>query len=117
MIQDVRDLHELTLTPQASKYWGMAAYNDSKLCNLLFAQELARQWPSVSVFACHPGNMVSTSISRHWWLYRLLFALVWPFTKSLVWNYFLIYAKHYKLFKLQRVNLKKSIKRNDCLSL
>ncbi|XP_067216413.1 WW domain-containing oxidoreductase isoform X2 [Linepithema humile] len=83
MIRNVEDLHELTLSPPAYKYWGMAAYNDSKLCNLLFAQELARQWPSVSVFACHPGNLVSTSLSRHWWLYRLLFALVRPFTKSL----------------------------------
>lgn len=28
--------------------------------------------------------MVSTSIQRNWWFYRLLFALVRPFTKSLV---------------------------------
>ncbi|KAH0949552.1 hypothetical protein HN011_000984 [Eciton burchellii] len=77
------DIDHLTLSPPAYKYWAMGAYNDSKLCNLLFAQELARKWPSVSVFACHPGNMVSTSISRYWWLYRLLFAIVRPFTKSL----------------------------------
>lgn len=77
------DIHLSTLSPPAYKYWAVGAYNDSKLCNLLFAQELARKWPSVSVFACHPGNMVSTSISRHWWLYRLLFAFVRPFTKSL----------------------------------
>ncbi|XP_011640819.1 WW domain-containing oxidoreductase isoform X1 [Pogonomyrmex barbatus] len=77
------DIHQSTLSPPAYKYWGMEAYNESKLCNILFAQELARQWPTVSVFSCHPGNMVSTSLSRHWWLYRLLFALVRPFTKSL----------------------------------
>lgn len=82
-IRTLEDLHQLTLSPPAYKYWAMGAYNESKLCNVLFAQELARQWPSVSVFACHPGNMVSTSISRYWWLYRLLFALVRPFTKSL----------------------------------
>lgn len=82
-IHTPEDIHQSTLSPPAYKYWAMGAYNDSKLCNLLFAQELARKWPSVSVFACHPGNMVSTSISRQWWLYRLLFALVRPFTKSL----------------------------------
>ncbi|XP_071553952.1 WW domain-containing oxidoreductase [Temnothorax nylanderi] len=83
LIRTVEDLHQLTLSPPAYKYWAMNAYNVSKLCNILFAQELARQWPSVSVFACHPGNLVSTSLSRYWWLYRLLFALVRPFTKSL----------------------------------
>ncbi|EZA53638.1 hypothetical protein DMN91_005483 [Ooceraea biroi] len=82
-IRSPEDVHQLTLSPPAYKYWAMGAYNESKLCNILFAQELARQWPSVSVFACHPGNMVSTSLSRHWWLYRLLFAIVRPFTKSL----------------------------------
>ncbi|XP_018352611.1 PREDICTED: WW domain-containing oxidoreductase-like isoform X1 [Trachymyrmex septentrionalis] len=82
-IRAVEDLHQLTLSVPAYKYWAMAAYNESKLCNILFVQELARQWPSVGVFACHPGNLVSTSISRHWWLYRLLFALARPFTKSL----------------------------------
>lgn len=83
MIRIPEDLHQSSLSPPAYKYWSMGAYNDSKLCNLLFAQELARQWPSVSVFVCHPGNLVSSSISRHWWLYRLLFALARPFTKSL----------------------------------
>ncbi|TGZ47499.1 WW domain-containing oxidoreductase [Temnothorax longispinosus] len=57
LIRTVEDLHQLTLSPPAYKYWAMNAYNVSKLCNILFAQELARQWPSVSVFACHPGNM------------------------------------------------------------
>lgn len=88
MIRTPEDIHQSTLSPPAYKYWPMAAYNDSKLCNVLFAQELARKWPSVSVFACHPGNLVSTSLSRQWWLYRLLFALVRPFTKSVVWNKF-----------------------------
>ncbi|EFN73055.1 WW domain-containing oxidoreductase [Camponotus floridanus] len=82
-IRTPEDIHQSTLSPPAYKYWAMGAYNDSKLCNILFAQELARKWPSVSVFACHPGNLVSTSLSRHWWLYRLLFALVRPFTKSM----------------------------------
>lgn len=38
----------------------------------------------VCVNALHPGNMVSSSIARNWWFYRLLFAFVRPFTKSLV---------------------------------
>ncbi|XP_046403683.1 WW domain-containing oxidoreductase isoform X1 [Ischnura elegans] len=66
---------------------GMSAYNDSKLCNVLFAAELFRRWGpgKRGVFAnsLHPGNMVSSNLSRSWWLYRLLFALVRPFTKSL----------------------------------
>lgn len=84
LISSVEDLHPLTLSPPAYKYWAMGAYNDSKLCNILFAQELARRWPSVSVFSCHPGNMVSSGLPRHFWVYRLLFAIVRPFTKSLV---------------------------------
>ncbi|XP_012054566.1 PREDICTED: WW domain-containing oxidoreductase-like [Atta cephalotes] len=81
-IRTVEDLHQ-SLSVPAYKYWAMAAYNESKLCNILFVQELARQWPSIGVFACHPGNLVFTSLSRQWWLYRLLFALARPFTKSL----------------------------------
>ncbi|XP_015601890.1 WW domain-containing oxidoreductase [Cephus cinctus] len=82
-IQSAEDIHPLTLSPPAYKYWSMGAYNDSKLCNMLFAQELARRWPSVSVFSCHPGNMVSSDLSRYSWTFRLLFAIVRPFTKSL----------------------------------
>jgi len=62
------------------------AYNDSKLCNVLFAFELSRRWSihGVTVNALHPGNMVATDLSRNWWFYRWLFYLVRPFTKSLV---------------------------------
>lgn len=73
------------LSPPASKYWSMMQYNNAKLCNVLFAHELSRKLQSrgISVFSLHPGNMVSTNLSRNWWFYRLLFALVRPFTKSL----------------------------------
>lgn len=73
------------LSPPASKYWSMIAYNNAKLCNVLFAHELGRklQRRGISVFVLHPGNMVSTGIQRYWWFYRLLFAVVRPFTKSL----------------------------------
>lgn len=82
-LRTVEDFHQLILSPPAHKYWCMGAYNDSKLCNILFAQELARRWPSVSIFSCHPGNMVSSSLSRYSWILRFLFTLVRPFTKSL----------------------------------
>ncbi|XP_014210952.1 WW domain-containing oxidoreductase [Copidosoma floridanum] len=82
-IRSAEDIYPLTLSPPAYKYWSMGAYNNSKFYNVLFAQELAKRWPSVGVFSCHPGNMVSSNISRHYWLYRFLFALVRPFTKSL----------------------------------
>ena len=83
-LQTIEDFHQLILSPPAYKYWYMEAYNNSKLCNILFAQELANRWPSVNVFSCHPGNMVSSSLSRYSWILRILFMLVRPFTKSLV---------------------------------
>lgn len=62
------------------------AYNNAKLCNVLFARGLARKLSikGVCVNSLHPGNMVSSSLPRNWWFYRLLFAFVRPFTKSLV---------------------------------
>eukprot|EP00099_Drosophila_melanogaster_P011420 NP_001285735.1 WW domain containing oxidoreductase, isoform B [Drosophila melanogaster] len=73
------------LSPPPEKYWSMMAYNNAKLCNVLFAQELAQRWKQrgISVFSLHPGNMVSSDLSRNYWFYRLLFAIVRPFTKSL----------------------------------
>lgn len=69
-----------------SNYWAMAAYNNSKLCNILFGEKLATLWykHKIAVFILHPGNMIYTDISRYWWPYRVLFTLVRPFTKSLV---------------------------------
>lgn len=63
----------------------MTAYNNSKLCNVLFARQLAKllQSSGISVFSLHPGNMVSSNLARNWWVYRVFFALVRPFTKSL----------------------------------
>lgn len=80
-----KDLREEHLNVPASKYWSMIAYNNVKLCNALFARELGKRWQDkgISVFACHPGNMVSSHLSRNWWFYRLIFAVVRPFTKSL----------------------------------
>ena len=75
-----------TLSPTRDRYNDMRAYNHSKLCNILFARTLAARLnqQGVTILSLHPGNMMSTSLSRHWWLYRLLFAVVRPFTKSMV---------------------------------
>ncbi|KAL7041016.1 hypothetical protein ACKWTF_000577 [Chironomus riparius] len=73
------------LNPPPAKYWSMLQYNNIKLCNILFAMELAKKWQSrgISVFALHPGNLVSTNLSRHWWFYKVIFAAVKSFTKNL----------------------------------
>ena len=72
----------------SSRFVPMMAYNDSKLCNVLFASQLNHRLSRHQVTSCslHPGNMISTGISRNWWFYRLLFATVRPFTKSCVSN-------------------------------
>lgn len=82
-ITKVDDLHPFKLSPPASKYWSLQAYNNSKLLNLLFVQELSRRWQHITILSCHPGNLVNSEISRHWWVYKLLLILVKPFTKSL----------------------------------
>lgn len=80
------NISEEKLSPTTGKnFVSMSAYNDSKLLNVLFSNELNRRLSDRGVIsnALHPGNLVSSSLSRYWWLYRLLFVLVWPFTKSL----------------------------------
>lgn len=74
------------LSPSKNDYWAMLAYNRSKLCNILFSNELHRRLSprGVTSNAVHPGNMLYSSIHRNWWVYTLLFALARPFTKSMV---------------------------------
>ncbi|ERE79059.1 WW domain-containing oxidoreductase [Cricetulus griseus] len=73
------------LSPSQSDYWAMLAYNRSKLCNLLFSNELHRRLSprGVTSNAVHPGNMMYSSIHRNSWVYMLLFTLARPFTKSM----------------------------------
>uniref|UniRef100_G1N4H0 Uncharacterized protein n=1 Tax=Meleagris gallopavo TaxID=9103 RepID=G1N4H0_MELGA len=63
----------------------MLAYNRSKLCNILFSNELNRRLSphGVTSNSVHPGNMIYSSIHRNWWVYTLLFTLARPFTKSM----------------------------------
>ncbi|KAK0043097.1 WW domain-containing oxidoreductase [Biomphalaria pfeifferi] len=73
------------LSPKVTSFWHMGAYNNSKLCNILFANELNYRLSPHGIVAnsVHPGNMMSSSITRYWWFYRLIFTLVRPFTKSM----------------------------------
>ena len=74
------------LSPQENGYKPILAYNQSKLCNILFANELNRRLGPHRVYcnSVHPGNVICTGISRHWWFWRLLYTLVRPFAKSKV---------------------------------
>lgn len=67
------------------QYSSMMAYNNSKLFNIITAKVFSEEWRNkgICVNSLHPGNMVFTNLSKSWWLYRLAFYLVRPFTKSL----------------------------------
>ncbi len=90
------------LSPGSESYDSIAAYNQSKLCMLLLAMELHRKLAksAVSCFSVHPGNMVRTGISRHWWVWRILFALVSPFAKSPVSEIKSFKNYHYVFWRL-----------------
>ncbi|XP_065676210.1 WW domain-containing oxidoreductase-like [Hydra vulgaris] len=79
------DTFEIRDVPmKKSDYISMVAYNQSKLCNLLFAFELNRRLEpfGVTCNAVTPGCLISTSIQRHSYFYKLLFLLARPFAKS-----------------------------------
>ncbi|CAK1600778.1 unnamed protein product [Parnassius mnemosyne] len=63
----------------------MMAYNNSKLYMIMIAKILSEEWKDkrVCVNSLHPGNLVYTNLCKSWWLYRLFFSMVRPFTKSL----------------------------------
>lgn len=79
------DICEDTLSLPKDKYSDLRVYNISKLCNNLFSLHLNKQLigKNVTCNSLHPGSCMSTGIQRHWWLYRVIFFLVRPFTKSL----------------------------------
>lgn len=89
--QGIKSVEEVTLeklSPTADTYSGLAQYGTTKLLNIALSNALNQRLARYKVFSnsLHPGNMISTSISRSWWGYRLLFKLVQPFTKSVVSN-------------------------------
>ncbi|CAL4150922.1 unnamed protein product, partial [Meganyctiphanes norvegica] len=83
---DVTNITKDFLSPSLESYFtSILAYNNSKLCNILSVVEMQRRFGErgICCFAVHPGNVISTGLSRNWWLYRLLFAVVRPYSKSL----------------------------------
>ncbi|XP_069937598.1 WW domain-containing oxidoreductase-like, partial [Cherax quadricarinatus] len=84
---NTENISEDLLSPShKSSYTSIIAYCNTKLCNVLTALEMQRRFgdQGINCYAVHPGNAVSTYLTRHWWAYRLLYAVVRPFTKSLV---------------------------------
>ena len=65
-------------------YFSITAYGNSKLCCIYLAMEIHRRYHAegIHAYAVHPGVMVPTNLSRHWYVYRLLFIASRCFTKS-----------------------------------
>lgn len=81
------NISEEYLSPKsANRFVSIIAYNDSKLCMNLITRYLAQMYQNynVTVHCLHPGNAIYTNLQRNWWLYRLGFFLIRPFTKSVV---------------------------------
>jgi NAD(P)-dependent dehydrogenase (short-subunit alcohol dehydrogenase family) len=52
-----------SLNDERQRYNGIAAYQNSKAANVLFAMEAARRWPDILSLSLHPG-LVRTDIGR-----------------------------------------------------
>jgi WW domain-containing oxidoreductase len=76
------DFSRLPMPPD--KFNGLAAYGQAKLCNVLMAKSLQDRYATRRLTACalHPGTLVTTDIGRHSAVFRVLMALVSPFTKN-----------------------------------
>lgn len=79
------NLTEATLSPPQRAYSMWRQYNNSKLLINVVVKYFQERWgkEGITFYAAHPGNMVPTGISRYWWVWRLLFNLGRPFTKTL----------------------------------
>ena len=53
-----------------------------------FAMNTRLRGKGVTVNCVHPGNMVYSDLSRNWWLWKALFFVLRPFTKTLVGTIF-----------------------------
>jgi WW domain-containing oxidoreductase len=69
----------------AEKFGMFKAYGQAKLCNALFASEVARRYTDQRVTAAslHPGSLIPTEISRGSKMSGVLMALAKPLTKSI----------------------------------
>ncbi|KAK2142914.1 hypothetical protein LSH36_898g00043 [Paralvinella palmiformis] len=81
-----KTISEEQLSPPPEYYRAILAYNQSKMCNVLFALECHRRFAKFGITSnvLHPGNVISTNITRHWWLWKVIFTMVRPFAKSKV---------------------------------
>merc|ERR1712226_103239 len=75
---------EAQLSPSYDNYRAILAYNQSKMCAMIFGLELHRRLAPRGVVCniVHPGNVVSTGITRNWWGWKVIFTLVRPFSKN-----------------------------------
>ncbi|CAH2076852.1 unnamed protein product, partial [Iphiclides podalirius] len=82
-LKNVFTLQNIAMTKDT--YSSMMAYNNSKLYMVIIAKILSEEWKNkgINVNSLHPGNMVYTNLCKSWWLYRLIFFMIRPFTKSL----------------------------------
>ena len=83
---DGNPFHIQDILPSKKQFIPIEAYNQSKLCGILFSNEFNRKYACYGVTsnAVHPGNLLPTSLCRNSWFYKMLFTLAIPFTKSTV---------------------------------
>ena len=73
------DFNDLNMT---NKYWGMAAYECSKVCNVLFTMELAERLKGsgITVNALHPGKVkTAIGLKNTGFLYKIVWKLATTF--------------------------------------
>ncbi len=77
------DFENLPLS--AAKFGMLKSYGQAKLCNALFASEVARRYADrgMTAVSLHPGSLIPTEISRGSAISRMLMALARPLTKSI----------------------------------
>ena len=83
---------DISATPlRQEDYSPIVAYNQSKLCNILFAFELNRRLSPYGVYcnAVNPGCLIWTKLQRNSIWYKIMYALFRPFTKSKVIEFFI----------------------------
>jgi NAD(P)-dependent dehydrogenase (short-subunit alcohol dehydrogenase family) len=82
-VKGVLQMNALEQETDGADYDGLAAYARSKLANVLFTRELARQYPNISSNCLHPG-VVRTRLANKAssWKWVLLWTLYKPFMRS-----------------------------------
>lgn len=72
---------EALLSANKSSYRSIISFNVSKMCLVMLGIGVERLWShqGFRTFVVHPGNMVNTNISRHWWVWKVLYLVCRPF--------------------------------------